>query len=156
MSIGSLLLVLSVFILVVVYVMQPLSQDDSTVVSSEDHEISALLAERDRTLSALIELDFDHEMGKVPEENYPSQRAGLLQRGAQILQALDQFQAANPGLDLESAAAAAIADPADELESLISAHRTARQGKPSGFCPNCGQGTKVGDRFCIQCGSQLS
>ena len=54
-----------------------------------DHEWSGLLAERDRLLNALKELEFDHVLGKVPEAEYPQQRASLMQRSVEIMKRMD-------------------------------------------------------------------
>ena len=53
-------------------------------------ECLALLAERDRVVNALQELDFDFNLNKIPSEDYPVQRAALLQKGADILKKLDE------------------------------------------------------------------
>ena len=58
------------------------------------HEISTLLAERERTLTALMELDFDNGIGKIPAEEYSTQRASLIQKGSDILRQLDEIQGA--------------------------------------------------------------
>ena len=78
-------------------------------MTQEEHDFSALLAERDRLLNALQELDFDYTLGKIPGEDYPAQRAVLLQRYADALRKLDAFQTEAPGADAESRLEAAIA-----------------------------------------------
>jgi hypothetical protein len=96
MDIGSIFLVLALLVLVIFFVSQPFvdrRRIPATAVStSTDHELSSLLAERDRTLNALQELDFDHTLGKIPEEDYPAQRQRLLQYGADVLRKLDELQ----------------------------------------------------------------
>jgi hypothetical protein len=99
MDIGSLLLIFALGVLVVLFVARPLFErtrlDDLTpAAAAEDQEHSALLAERDRILTAIQELDFDHTLGKIPAEEYPAQRARLLHHGAEILRRLDTLEAA--------------------------------------------------------------
>lgn len=132
--------------------------------------MSSLMAERDRVINALQELDFDHNLGKIPDEDYPPQRAELLQKGAEVLRKLDAFQpSASLRQDaksrLEEAVAARRADAAeavraevtdDDLESMIAARRKDRKEKSAGFCPRCGQPVLVVDRFCPSCGKSLS
>jgi hypothetical protein len=89
MDIGSILLILALLILVAVFVFRPVLERKSVLVSEEDQSESALLAERDRILDAIQELDFDHTMGKIPPDDYPGQRTQLLQRGADVLRQLD-------------------------------------------------------------------
>jgi zinc-ribbon domain len=113
MEIGSVFLILALLVLVGLFVARPIFERKVTLVNSledrYDHELSGLLAERDRILTALQELDFDNTLGKIPEEDYPAQRAGLLQRGADILRKIDEFSAQSPAGDLEARIEAAIA-----------------------------------------------
>ena len=128
---------------------------------------------------ALKELDFDYALGKIPDEDYPSQRAILLQRGAQVLRSLDEIQAQESDQDLEERIEAAIAarradaaanketipepvlavagaSPDDELELMLSNRRRARQEKSAGFCSQCGGPVQKSDRFCPKCGNSLA
>ncbi len=89
MDIGALFLLLALLILVALFVSRPFLERQPTASLQEEHVTSSLLAERDRILTALQELDFDHALGKIPAEDYPIQRSSLLQRGAGILRQLD-------------------------------------------------------------------
>ena len=126
------------------------------------------MAERDRVINSLQELDFDFKLGKVPEEDYPVQRAGLLQKGADILRKIDALapqpvSAQDTEARLEKAIAARRADASiarvevsdDDLEALISSRRKGRTHKSAGFCPRCGKPVMVTDRFCPACGKSL-
>jgi len=170
MELSAIFFVLAVLILVGMYLYAPFVTRGRLAISEQEHEISSLMAERDRIINALQELDFDFNLGKVPPEDYPIQRGELLQKGADILRKLDELQPAmGRGLDaaarLESAAAARRADSADvetaalsddEIESMIAARRKERKEKSAGFCPRCGQPVVVVDRFCPSCGKSLS
>ena len=93
MDIGSLFLIVALLVLVALFVSRPFfepkTKADIDYTSLEEHDLSTLMAERDRVLNALQELDFDYTLGKIPEEDYPTQRAALVQRGADILRRLD-------------------------------------------------------------------
>jgi hypothetical protein len=169
MDIGSIFLILGILVLVVLYVSQPFVQRKATVVSHEEHAFSALLAERDRIVNALQELDFDFTLGKIPEDSYASQRIDMLQRGAGILRQIDNFQgelvddtvgarleAAIQSRRAESQPTEASLDPDDELEALIANRRRARNGKSGGFCSQCGNAIQKSDRFCPRCGHALT
>lgn len=169
MDIGSIFLILGILILVVLYVSQPLVQHKATVVSPEEHAYSALLAERDRVLNALQELDFDFTLGKIPQVSYESQRTDLLQSGAATLRQIDLFhgEPADDALDArleaeiklrqgEPTAAELPLDQDDELEALIASRRRARNGKSGGFCSQCGNPIQRADRFCPKCGHPLA
>lgn len=177
-DLGSIFLILSLVLLVGLYVVRPLFEKRSAGVSEEEQVLSTLLAERDRILSAIQELDFDFNLGKIPQEDYPAQRQRLLQRGAAVLRRLDeadQSAAAGLGLQLEEAIAARAAalaatdgdpdgapEPAkppvrvmelDEIEKMIATRREAREVKAAGFCPECGNPVQETDSFCARCGA---
>jgi rubrerythrin len=176
MDIGSILLILGLLIVVGLFVSRPLFETQSaerSYTSQREHQISALMAERDRLLSAIQELDFDHVLGKIPEEDYPTQRAALLHRGADVLRELDSILPA-PSVDkvedrLEAAIAARKATTAaqngqrrmragsdDPFEQMIANRRRERSEKSAGFCPNCGGPLQRSDRFCPKCGTDIS
>jgi hypothetical protein len=91
MDIGAIFFTLAVITLVGMYVGQPYIQRRGRRATQEDHEVSALMAEYDRAVNTLQELDFDNSLDKVPAEDYPLQRAELLAKGADLLRKLDAF-----------------------------------------------------------------
>ena len=96
MDIGAIFLLFSVCLLTGLFVARPfLERRRVSIVSANDQEISALLAERDRLIMALQELDFDHTLGKIPSQDYPAMRANLLQRATDVLRKLDALQPQN-------------------------------------------------------------
>lgn len=175
MDIGSILMLAAVVLGVAVYIGGPFIRSPRARVTAhhldtpQDHIRSALLAERDRVLTALQELDFDHALGKIPEEDYPTQRMALLQSGAEVLRKLDEMEPASGRASAESRLEAAVAArradarreanpaavPADELEAQIAARRRAREEKSAGFCPKCGKPVQKSDAFCPRCGAPL-
>lgn len=168
MELGSLFLVLAVLVIVGVYLYAPFTSLARHARSSETHEVSALKAERDRVINSLQELDFDVKLEKIPAEDYPEQRANLLQKGADILRKLDELapvpaSANNAEARIEKAAAAQRADSSemeaqlsdDDLESIIAARRKEHKSKSAGFCPKCGRPVLVTDKFCPSCGKAL-
>ena len=169
MQIAAILLTLGVIILVGLYLYAPFLERRSRRVTAEEHELSALLAERDRAINSLQELDFDFKLGKIPEGEYPTQRAELLQKGADILRQIDSFSpqpgsAQDTESRLESAIAARRADGSavsqeltdDDLESMIIDRKKSYREKAIGFCPNCGKPIATSDRFCPSCGNTLT
>jgi hypothetical protein len=189
--IGSLLLILAVGLLTVLFITRPFF--NRTKVSDvaargreqlRDHQHSSLLAERDRTLTALQELDFDNALGKIPEEEYPYMRAELLHKGAAVLRQLDAFEASELSGSVEDRIEAAVAarradantqvkkrastqpvhanggaKPSaakkDPVEDLIATRKRARQESAAGFCPSCGKPFSKSDKFCSKCGKTL-
>jgi len=179
MDIGAIFFILAVVTLVGMYVGQPFIQRRGRRATQEDHEYSTLMAEYDRAVTTLQELDFDNALGKVPAEDYPHQRTELLAKGAELLRKLDELapvsssngkKARSNGKDAESRIEAAVASRRadasaqkavteldDEgLESLIAAHRKTHKVKSAGFCPKCGKPILVSDRFCPSCGKAIN
>jgi len=136
----------------------------------EGHEISSLLAENERILNALQELDFDNKLGKIPSDDYPGMRNDLMKKGVSILQQLDEYQQTASTQDTEKLIEAAMAarrfdssmdpnidgvDADEELEAIIAKRRNSKKAKSAGFCPKCGNPILVSDVFCPKCGNTL-
>ncbi|MBN2499573.1 MAG: zinc ribbon domain-containing protein [Anaerolineales bacterium] len=156
MDIGSLFLVLALFILVAIFIARPFSMHQSVGVTEEEQSLSSLLAEKERILDALAELEFDYKLGKVPEEVYPDQRANLMQRGADVLRRIDEFQEDEVETAIAARRVKQGSSASDEdLEALIAQRRTARAPGSAKFCPQCGAELHAGDRFCANCGAQI-
>ncbi|HEX2996877.1 MAG TPA: hypothetical protein VHP14_18795, partial [Anaerolineales bacterium] len=109
MELTAIFFSLAVLILVAMYLYAPFMERRARRVTEEEHELSALMAERDRVVNSLQELDFDFKLGKVPEEDYPAQRASLLQKGADILRKIDSFAPGSTPVDTETRIEQAIA-----------------------------------------------
>lgn len=186
MEIGAIFFTLAVITLVGMYVGQPFIQRRGRRATQEDHEVSSLMADYDRAVNTLQELDFDNSLGKVPAEDYPRQRAELLAKGADLLRKLDALTASpspngsakvvlregardegkNAETRMEAAVASRRADSSvnraaavvddDVLESMIASRRKMRKEKSAGFCPKCGKPIMVSDRFCPSCGKAIN
>lgn len=124
----------------------------------------ALLAQKERLLERIRELDFDYETAKIPPDVYEPQRASLLAEAAAVLQQLD---ALTDGTSAEPQPVSADVDA--EIEAAIARLRQQAAGQPAaaaaaarsnghkkgGFCPQCGQPTDANDKFCAACGHKL-
>lgn len=140
MEVGALLISLALLVLVVAYVARPLVERRALEVSSDERRLSALLAERDRLLRVLQDLDMDQAMNKISPEDYQAQRAPLMVHGAEVLRAIDEL-------------APASAAQVDDLEREIARRR---QRGEAGHCVQCGSQLQAGDRFCIRCGAAVA
>ena len=151
MDFGPLLLALALVLLVIVFVARPFMEratQSAGLAATND-----LVTQRDSILIELRELDFDHSTGKVAADDYQTQRARLVAKGAEILQALDQLQTtayASPTTD----------DLDSEIEQLIVARRTSQSSKSSNpkpaSCPQCHKPVRPTDKFCPSCGGKLA
>jgi len=119
MDVPSLFLVLAVALLVGVFISRPFTNRRTATEklirpATEENEIrrSSLLAERDRILMALQDLEFDFTLGKIPAETYPAQRTELLTNGATVLRKLDELAGTTASTSAES-----------RLEAVVAARR---------------------------------
>jgi len=158
---GAIYLLILVLAFIVIFVMRPFFERQRIHSVESSHELSSLLAEHERLLSALQELDSDQALGKIPAENYPNQRIQLLQKGAEVLRKIDEL-APHPvkePLGKEAQPVSRSQTPAplsdDDLEELLARRRNLRKGKTAGFCPKCGKPVLISDIFCPACGHAL-
>lgn len=111
MDLGSLLLFIALLVVCALYVARPLLSEADEEINPE---LANLQAEHARVLEALLELDADWELGKVPEEIYHPQRQQLLAEGTAVLRALEKVDVHAPDLPYS--------DAPDELEAMIAAY----------------------------------
>ena len=156
MDIAAILFLVALLLTISLYLMSPLMGERLRRTAEEPQEVSSLLAERERLLNALQELDFDFQLGKIPAEDYPAQRTDLLQKGAAVLKKLDALAPSRPPQAVSAAAsvqAGTISD--DDIETMLAARRRARKTHSAGFCPRCGKPILATDQFCPSCGKSL-
>ncbi|MDA1329549.1 MAG: hypothetical protein O3B43_00555 [Chloroflexi bacterium] len=115
MPFGSILLILALLLIVGFILAKPFLQAPASTNFSQEEELE-LLAERERIIEALLELDFDQRMGKVPTDIYETQREHLVRQGAEVLKKLDGRSKEFDRTELGEA----------DLEALIAAHKAKR------------------------------
>jgi hypothetical protein len=164
----AILLILTVLLLAAAFIGRPfyikdarysrkLNPAEGAAKDKFDHIHSSLLAEKERILSSIQELDFDYSLHKVPEDLYPVQRGELLQQAAGLLKELE-----NMGFTQETKSTSTskssnkVATDYDELEEMIAKRKTEIKEKSSGFCPRCGRAIQESDRFCPKCGFTIT
>lgn len=178
MTTGSILLGLALVVLVGLYIGRPLMtpKADSQRKPSQHSE---LLATKESYLIQIKSLEFDFSTGKIPDDIYQQQRAVLVTEAAETLKKIDEIEAAAMA---SAPQPVAIPEPSvsgtdldADIEAAVSRLRRSHQAPtPSGleqdvespvtlaadrsepkFCPQCGQGTDPGDKFCVNCGTKL-
>jgi hypothetical protein len=144
--IGSLFLVLAVALVVGIFVAQPFVRRKKEYqlaqvgdIKSLDHQRSSLMAQRDRVLTALQELDFDNALGKVPQDEYPQQRSALLKTGAEVLRHLDELSAS-----MESEVAQRSTSVEDRIEAAVAARRADARQQADAASPAVAAGSNGG------------
>lgn len=111
-----------------------------TLIESVSDTTSSATSSYEATLLALRDLEFDHQLGVVNDDDYGQLHEQLVAQAATALE--------NPLPAGDQAAAAAI-------EAAIRARREQRPAPATRFCPQCGSAVDAGDRFCTGCGNPL-
>lgn len=164
----------AVLVAVVAIVIRPLVVGPSSRWSGPRSAFARQMDERARLLeqrvglySAIQELEFDHETGKVSDEEFARQRAELVEDGVAVLMQLDALAAAPAEADAEPLEAAIAAMRRGEAAELASPNDAALEAGIRGLraspatngdshtCPECGTPAAPDDRFCGTCGAAL-
>lgn len=144
-TIGSILFGLAILILLALFLVRPFMKPPPKAEAVSKRQ--ELTAHKEATLEAIRALDFDHDTGKIPDEEYERQRSVLVIEAAATLKALDEQSSAPIDEDVYAQIEAAL--------SRIKAQRAGRVAAPANFCANCGQGLEAGDNFCAGCGQPV-
>jgi hypothetical protein len=140
MTIGSILLAIALFIVLLLYLSRPFLTPSPAVEPLKLRQ--KLLAQKENLLNQIRALDFDHNTGKIPDDIYQTERSHLIHEAAHVLQQLDS-QAADP-TNIEVA-----------IETAVASLRQISSNGQSALCPQCGRPTDPHDKFCAGCGHQL-
>lgn len=121
--------------------------------SLEQERLDDLIADRDAAFQALRELNFDHRVGKITDDDFIAFEAHLKRNAAECLRALDEWERESDGTFdgvLEQAIHV-------RKQTLVHAEMAGRIDQGDGrACPKCGNPAASEDRFCAGCGAQLS
>ena len=153
MELGSILIGLSLVILAGAYIARPLIEQGVDSISSADFELSSMQAEQDRILALIEELEMDHAIGKILDEDYQAERAWLMQQGAENLKRIDAFQLSLGAPESPRTLASSLED---ELEVSVAKLRSGASKTGRNFCSSCGTEINPSDNFCVNCGANLS
>lgn len=95
MSIAGLLFGLGVLLIAVVWIGRPFINRSSLPVPDEvlQKQRERMLMVYERVLTNMRDLDEDHSTGKMPDGDYAEERELWVQRGIQVLKALDDLDA---------------------------------------------------------------
>ena len=134
----------------VLYLGRPLLLANAGSTIAQGCDVRQLFERKEQLLGAIVELELDREIGKIPEEDFQRNFAQLEAEALAAIGELDQFNGAGSD-ELERRIEAEVAalrqqgaDPAAEKAPLYN------------YCANCGAPRREGDRFCPQCGVALA
>jgi hypothetical protein len=141
------------------WVLWPLFSAKVKPYHTEDEDLIELIVRKDGIMVAIKDLEFDHQVGKISEEDYQRFDARLRRQAIAYMQ---QIEKRSPQ----------IAKIEDALEAEISRQRRTLNGrnqpapKPTTitgtattslrFCTNCGESLSPNHKFCANCGTPVS
>jgi len=174
MSIAALLIGLALLALAVSFVAGPIiNERRERKFLTDEPEADESQSRYEEILLALRDLDFDHRLGVVSDEDYPALRAQLLAEAAEAHTAAEQEAARKKALEAQiEAAVQAARGRAPAAAPAASAGRSCRHcaaplapgdnfcpacGAPTAeLCPQCNRQIDPGDKFCAGCGLNLT
>ena len=121
---------------------RPLDEGDSVELPGENGHRSDLVARRESAYEAIKELEFEHELGNLSEQDYRELRERYKWRAAEVLQALDELAA-------PASVPGSLEDEPEDFEPDGPAETAA------GTCPECETPARSGSQFCARCGAPL-
>ena len=141
MSIGAIFMGLALLIITIPFVAGPVVNKRRERFSPVDEpEESEVLEQYQQALLALRELDFDHQLEVVGDEDYAALRVELLAQAAQARETAvtshdDEWEA--------------------RIETAVRARRSQQQSDidESRICYHCGVAMGTADKYCSECGS---
>lgn len=154
----STLLALFIVTVILALVVRPLfaaRSERQTLLDDNGEELENLLFERESLLSALRDIRFDRDMGKLSEDDFSTLDARYRARTVDVLKQLDAMDA---GADGEI-------DDEDTLDAWIEAEVRSRRAKDdddeseratAGYCSNCGTPLHADALFCSKCGTPVT
>lgn len=145
------------------FVLYPLFRARSTaepLTEEADEKLRELSSKRDWAYAAIKELEFEHEIGSLSDDDFQDLDQRYKTKAVTILKELDGAEgkkAPDDGLEAEimQRRGVRLRAPLDEaLEAEIQERRAAQRSGP--FCTQCGARSQPGDRFCAACGANIS
>jgi hypothetical protein len=120
---------------------QPRASETGTAISAEE-SLAELMAQRENAFQAIRDLQFDHEVGKVSDEDLTMYEVGLKQNAAESLRRLDAWENQ------------ADRDLSTYIERQVAARRAVLAGGGQ-RCPHCARTVAPGAQFCTSCGTPV-
>ena len=151
MTASALIIVLFVFVLTGLIVLRPFLEKGEGMLKASSGVYDSLLAEQERLLAAIEELDLDLELEKISSNEHQQDRQNLLIQAADVLRELDKYSKPK-----QEKAKGQKVDPSidEELEKMIKERRSQIEAQLTEECSSCGEKIGPEDQFCSHCGTK--
>lgn len=151
MEIGSLIIVLLLFFLSGLFVLRPFLVKTESRGRAGTTVRDSLVAEKERLLQAIEEIDLEFELEKISSAEHTRNRDLLMVEAADILNELDKLPKSKSGKKKKTAPV----QDEDTLEKMIADRRKQLKNDQSVKCPHCDETVEKGAQFCSHCGGAL-
>lgn len=159
----TLLLALGLSLAALAYVLLPLLTKQPPLLQVEDDRFTDLLARKDSAVRAIKELEFDHQVGKISEEDYQRFNQRLSRQAITLIQQLEKITPESAALDerleAEIAQRRQAQKPIQAPKMTPSTPASAPVVMPTmaaRFCTECGAQLNTGFKFCANCGAPVA
>ena len=143
------IVVLTLMLAAIAVVAWPLLNPAKTPVAADGElspELEELAGQRDASYRAIKELEFEHQLGNLSQQDYQALRERYRTEAAGVLRQL--ARARRPEKETAAVSAGSQAQPRPKAASP--------PAPATGLtCHNCGSSTPGDDRFCWHCGAAL-
>jgi len=156
MELGAIFLSLAVLLLAALFISQPfLFPAKEHKASAENAQISALLADKDRYLGLIQELEQDHSLGRITDEDYPAMRSDLMLKASNTLRKIEELENIISHQTFQTPLPRTAVKQNIDLDDLLAMRRSQKKDRTDGFCPHCGKPVVKSDKFCSHCGKKI-
>lgn len=125
------------------------------LLKGDRNEKGELSLRKESLYATIKELDFDYKTGKLSAEDYQELQNKYRERALALLREMEKgglLGTIEDSLEEEIRAKRRLAaEKAEEGDTPAK-----REAAKVLFCPSCGKGCAVGDRFCPYCGKRLN
>jgi hypothetical protein len=145
------------------FVLWPLFSAKVKPYHTENDELAELLVRKEGIMAAIKDLEFDHRVGKVSEEDFQRFDARLRRQAIIYMQQIEKIAPETTGLEdaLEAEIARqrrtdngkAAAPVRVETTKVVAAAPTASSSR---FCTTCGEPLSANHKFCANCGTPIA
>ncbi|MFI5323098.1 MAG: zinc ribbon domain-containing protein, partial [Thermodesulfobacteriota bacterium] len=131
-----------------------------------EENLRALHARKDSLLNAIKDIEFDHGLGKLSDEDFEELRGKYRVEAAQVLKEIDALAKNKPARDVDDIEKEIWAERKkfltsyddEEIEKEILRAREAAWNTTADatYCSKCGSAYGEEDLFCTRCGAKLN
>jgi hypothetical protein len=124
------------------------------LLDEEVQQIERLVARKSVLMQSLRDIEFDHETGKLSDQDYERLKKKYEHRAVRVMRDLDELRGdANRDEEIDSALERRLQERAERVPKPSTDDHNVESAEIE--CPECGKGLEPEARFCSRCGTPL-